>query len=69
MTRDGDDRAHMASTRQAGSLCAQLITGVAFIPMVLFFAGGDTLDGNPHGYTIAAVVMGLCGIAGFAICF
>lgn len=69
MTRDVDDRAHMASTRQAGSLCAQLITGVAFIPLVLFFAGGDTLDGNPHGYTIAAVVMGLCGIAGFAICF
>lgn len=69
MTRNVDDRAHMASTRQAGSLGAQLITGVAFIPLVLYFAGGNTLDGNPHGYMMAAAVMALCGVIGFAICF
>lgn len=71
MTRDVDDRAHMASTRQAGSLGAQLITGVAFIPLILFFSGatGTDTSGNAHGYMMAAVVMGLCGIAGFAVCF
>lgn len=69
MTRNVNDRAQMASTRQAGSLGAQLITGVAFIPLVLFFSGPDTLDGSPHGYMMAAVVMGLAGIAGFFICF
>lgn len=69
MTRDIDDRAHMASTRQAGSLGAQLITGVAFIPLVLLFSGGTTLDGSPHGYLLAAAAMGVCGVLGFLVCF
>ncbi|WP_251159079.1 MFS transporter [Caniella muris] len=66
MTRDVDDRAQMATTRQAGSLTAQLICGTVFIPMVLFF-GGSAASG--HGYMMAAVVMGVAGIAGFAVCY
>ena len=33
MTRDVEDRSQLATYRQAGSLGAQLITGVAFVPI------------------------------------
>lgn len=66
MTRDVNDRAQMATTRQAGSLGAQLICGTVFIPLVLFFGGSAS---SAHGYMFAAVVMGIAGIAGFAVCF
>ena len=68
MTRDIDDRAHLATTRQAGSLGAQLVTGVAFIPIVMLFSEADGTI-NAHGYTIAAAVMALCGVLGFLVCF
>lgn len=68
MTRDIDDRAHLATTRQAGSLGAQLVTGVAFIPIVMLFSEADGTI-NAHGYTIADAVMALCGVLGFLVCF
>lgn len=68
MTRDVDDRAHLATTRQAGSLGAQLVTGVAFIPIVMLFSSSDGTV-NAHGYTIAAAVMAICGVLGFFVCF
>ncbi len=63
MTRDVEDRSQLATTRQAGSIGAQLITGVAFIPIVLMF------DSPQHGYLIAAIVMSIIGVLGFAICY
>ena len=68
MTRDVEDRAELATTRQAGSLGAQLVTGVAFIPIVMMFTNHA---GKPsaHGYTIAAVVMAVIGVLGFAVCY
>lgn len=67
MTRDVEERAQLATTRQAGSLGAQLITGVAFIPIMMMFSNGK--DASAHGYTIAAAVMAVCGIIGFLVCF
>lgn len=68
MTRNVEDRAELATTRQAGSLGAQLVTGVAFIPIVMMFTnhGGKP---SAHGYTIAALVMALAGILGFVVCY
>jgi len=63
MTRDTNERSQMATTRQAGSIGAQLITGIAFVPIVLMFASPH------HGFFIAAIVMAICGIIGFAICY
>jgi glycoside/pentoside/hexuronide:cation symporter, GPH family len=61
MTQDAQQRAQLASFRQAGSVSALLITGVAFMPIV--FAVG-----NPRtGYAIAAVVMSIVGVLGFLI--
>ena len=37
MTRDVEDRSQLATYRQAGSLGAQLITGVAFVPYTYVF--------------------------------
>lgn len=68
MTRDIEDRAHLATTRQAGSLGAQLVTGVAFIPIVMLFSESNGTV-NAHGYTIAAAVMAICGVLGFLVCF
>lgn len=68
MTRDVNDRAHLATTRQAGSLGAQLITGVGFIPIVLMFSSSHD-KASSHGYTIAAAFMALAGVIGFMICY
>jgi len=63
MTRDVEDRSQLATFRQAGSLGAQLITGVAFVPLLLMFK-------NPRiGYPVAAAVMAAIGIVSFYICF
>lgn len=67
MTRDVEDRAHLATTRQAGSLGAQLVTGVAFIPIIMMFARNG--KATAHGYTIAAIVMSVVGVLGFLACF
>lgn len=63
MTRDVEERTQLATTRQAGSLGAQLITGVAFIPIVTMFSS------QKHGYAVAAAVMAVIGVAGFYICY
>ncbi len=63
MTRDVEERSQMATTRQAGSIGAQLITGMAFVPVVLMFA-------SPHeGFFAASIVMSIIGVIGFAICY
>lgn len=63
MTRDVEERSQMATTRQAGSIGAQLITGMAFVPIVMMFASPH------HGFFIAAAVMSIVGVIGFAICY
>lgn len=63
MTQDVDDRSQMATFRQAGSLGAQLITGVAFVPILTHFTDPKI------GYPVAAAIMALIGIIGFFICF
>lgn len=63
MTRDVEERSQLATFRQAGSLGAQLITGVAFVPLLMMFK-------NPKvGYPIAAAIMAIIGIVSFFICF
>jgi GPH family glycoside/pentoside/hexuronide:cation symporter len=63
MTRDVGERSFMASTRQAGSIGAQLVTGVAFIPILAMFS-------NPKiGYPVTAAIMAFIGIIGFFICY
>ena len=63
MTRDVDERSQLATFRQAGSLGAQLITGVAFVPILMMFS-------NPRvGYPVAAAIMALIGVISFYICF
>lgn len=63
MTRNVEDRSLMASTRQAGSIGAQLVTGVAFVPIMLLFS-------TPRfGYMITAAIMAFVGILGFFVCY
>lgn len=63
MTRNVEDRSLMASTRQAGSIGAQLVTGVAFIPLMMLF---PTVK---MGYMFTAAIMALIGICGFFVCY
>lgn len=63
MTRDVDERSVMASTRQAGSIGAQLVTGVAFVPLLMLFPN------QKIGYPVAAAIMALIGVIGFFICY
>jgi GPH family glycoside/pentoside/hexuronide:cation symporter len=63
MTRDVEERSQMATTRQAGSIGAQLITGIAFVPVVLMFTSPH------HGFFIASIVMAVIGVIGFGICY
>jgi glycoside/pentoside/hexuronide:cation symporter, GPH family len=63
MTQDVDDRSQLATYRQAGSLGAQLITGVAFVPILIHFSDPKI------GYPIAAAIMALIGVISFYICF
>lgn len=61
MTQDAQQRAQLASFRQAGSVSALLLTGVLFMPIVFAF-------GSPRvGYPIAAAVMSVIGVVGFFI--
>lgn len=63
MTRNVEERSELATYRQAGSLGAQLITGVAFVPILMMFS-------NPRvGYPIAATIMAVIGIGSFYVCF
>jgi GPH family glycoside/pentoside/hexuronide:cation symporter len=63
MTRNIEDRSTMATTRQIGSVGAQFITGIAFIPIMTLFSNERT------GYFVAALIMAVIGITGFAICY
>jgi GPH family glycoside/pentoside/hexuronide:cation symporter len=63
MTQDVEERSQLATIRQAGSLGAQLITGVAFVPILIHFS-------NPKvGYPMAAIIMVLIGVISFYITF
>lgn len=63
MTRDVNERSQLATTRQAGSIGAQLITGIAFVPIAMSFE-------NPHhGFFVAAAIMSIIGVLGFYICY
>ena len=63
MTRDVNERSQLATTRQAGSIGAQLITGIAFVPIVMSF------DNPHHGFFVAAIFMAIIGVLGFYICY
>lgn len=63
MTQDVNDRAKLASFRQAGSVGALLITGVVFMPIV------TTFSNSKIGFPIAAAIMSLVGIISFFITF
>lgn len=63
MTQDVNDRTQLASFRQAGSLIALLITGVAFMPIVLLF------NNSKIGFPVAAAIMGVLGIISHYTCY
>ena len=69
MTRDPGDRAQLASARQTGLVAAQLVVGVVFVPMVVFFSGSAAGGMTQQGYMLAAAVMAVLGVGGFAACF
>jgi GPH family glycoside/pentoside/hexuronide:cation symporter len=63
MTRDVNERSQLATTRQVGSISAQLLTGVGFVPILMLFS-------NPHqGFFVASFLMAFLGILGFYICY
>ncbi|WP_019553784.1 MFS transporter [Propionispira raffinosivorans] len=63
MTRDVNERSQMATTRQVGSVGAQLLTGIGFVPILLMFS-------NPHqGFLVASIIMAIIGVLGFYICY
>ncbi|VBB09784.1 mfs/sugar transport protein [Lucifera butyrica] len=63
MTRDVNERSQLATTRQVGSIGAQLLTGIAFVPILLQFT-------NPHhGFFVASAIMAVIGVISFAICY
>ncbi|MFF1529596.1 glycoside-pentoside-hexuronide (GPH):cation symporter [Cellulomonas sp. NPDC058312] len=63
MTQNPAQRAQLASFRQAGSVTALLITGVAFMPIVHAF-GNDRV-----GFAAAAGAMSVVGVLGFFATF
>ncbi|MGT2462091.1 glycoside-pentoside-hexuronide (GPH):cation symporter [Sinomonas atrocyanea] len=63
MTQEPVERAKLASFRQAGSVLALLITGVAFMPIVLA-VGSDRV-----GYGVAATAMAVAGVLCFFATF
>lgn len=63
MTREVGERSFMASTRQAGSIGAQLITGVAFVPILMMFSN------TRMGYAVTAAIMSVIGVLGFFIAY
>ncbi|UIF28685.1 glycoside-pentoside-hexuronide (GPH):cation symporter [Levilactobacillus brevis] len=69
MSRNSQDRSFMATSRQVGSVGAQFIAGVAFIPLMGLIANGNTGVKEEHGYFWAAAVFAVIGIAMFAVCY
>ena len=68
MTQDGEQRAQLAVYRQAGSVTALLVTGVAFMPIVVAVSGGAG-QLNMWGYAAAAAAMSVVGVLGFYACY
>lgn len=65
MSRNSQDRSFMATTRQVGSVSAQFIAGVAFIPLMGLFSDGH----ETHGYFIASAIFAVVGVLMFAVCY
>lgn len=65
MSRNSEDRSFMATSRQVGSVGAQFLTGIAFIPMMTFFGGKN----ERHGFLIAATIFAVAGVLMFFICY
>lgn len=65
MSRNSQDRSFMATTRQVGSVSAQFIAGVAFIPLMGLFSDGH----ETHGYFIASAIFAVIGVLMFAVCY
>jgi glycoside/pentoside/hexuronide:cation symporter, GPH family len=63
MSRNPEDRSLMSTTRQVGSVGAQLVTGIAFIPLMMLFPT------EKQGYFFAALAMAIIGVCGFAVCY
>ncbi len=68
MTQDSEQRAQLAVYRQAGSVTALLVTGVAFMPIVVAVSGGAG-QLNMWGYAAAAAAMSVVGVLGFFACY
>lgn len=66
MSRNSQDRSFMATARQVGSVGAQFIAGVAFIPLMGLFEGTGK---QTHGYFLASAVFGVIGILMFLVCY
>ena len=64
MTRNIKERAQLATSRQAGSLGAQWICGIAFIPIMMML-GGMTAE----NYMWAALAMAVLGMISFVLCY
>jgi GPH family glycoside/pentoside/hexuronide:cation symporter len=72
MTRDVVDRAELAKTRSMGSVGAQLVTGVLFMPIVGILVatiGGSDEGFEGNAYTITAAIMAICGVLAFYFCY
>jgi len=67
ITRNVEERAALATSRQAGSLGAQWITGFAFIPLLLWVGGGNSSD--PFAWVVASLIMAAVGVGAFVVCY
>lgn len=65
MSRNVQDRSFMATTRQIGSVGAQFIAGVAFIPLTVLIGGSD----QRLGYFLASAIFAVFGVLMFGICY
>jgi len=63
MTQNPEQRAQLASFRQAGSVSALLITGMAFMPIV------EAFHNDRVGFAAAAAAMAVVGVLGFYATF
>lgn len=66
MTRDGVERSQLSTTRQIGSNGAQWITGMIFIPLVLYFGGGAL---SAHGYQVTTALMAVIGVLSICVVY
>ena len=65
MSRNPQDRSFMATARQVGSVGAQFICGIAFVPLMLVLS-----NGNPErGYIYTTAIFAAIGVVMFAICY